>query len=165
MAVWKNVHRVHNLTEVWSLSTSVHTCPLIPFTSSKSIQPTFSPATYQCINAHLLLCCRWVCFVDPSVTAVSEGRLVDCCRGEEGCLAELPPEGGNVELTRKIQSCRSRQGAINCRGSVGSQCPLCRWGIFCWWPATDPHTPGGRGACTVISYGHKRDKVPILKEM
>lgn len=96
---------------VWGLSTSVHTCPLLPFTSSKSIQPTFSPATYQCINPHPSLCCRWVCFVDPSVTAVSEGRLVERCRGEEGCLAELPPPPRGRQW--RINKTRSKAAGVD----------------------------------------------------
>lgn len=81
---------------VWGLSTSVHTCPLLPFTSSKSTQPTFSPATYQCVNPHPSLCCRRVCFVDPSVTAVSEGRLVEWCRGGRGVFGRASPRGGEA---------------------------------------------------------------------
>lgn len=63
-----------------------------------------------------------MCFVDPFVTAVSEGRLVDGCReGERGCLAELPPTpaGGDGELTRKIQSCGSRQELSTVGGQLG----------------------------------------------
>lgn len=110
----------------------------------------------------------------PFVTAVLEGRLGGwCTEGVEGSTEGGDGSergGGGVavwqsfpstgcrrwritrEKIQKLRGCGSLTGAINCRGSVGSQCPLCRWGIFCWWPATGPHTPGGRGACKVISY-------------
>lgn len=84
-----------------------HICP---YTSAptfdiqqvRSNQPSVQPPS-KCINPHPSLCCRWVCFVDPSVTAVSErqARWV-MQRGKRGCLAEPSPpkEGGNGELTR-----------------------------------------------------------------
>lgn len=78
-----------------------------------SDQPSLRPP----INAHLLLCCRWVCFVDPSVTAVSEGRLVDWCRGEKGCLAELPSQGKRWRTNKKDPKLQEAAGgAINCQG-------------------------------------------------
>lgn len=137
-----------------------HICPyvslLLTFTSSKVLfKLTFSPATYLCVNRPVSRCVvRWVCFVDPSVTAVSEGRLFEWCRGKEGCLAGLPqgPTGGDDgEITRPHLKLQESRGAINCQESAGSRCPLCRWGISCWWPATGPHRPGGKGACRVIS--------------
>ncbi len=89
---------------VWSLSTSVHTCPLLPFTSSKFTQPTFCPATYECVNPHPSLCCGRVCFVDPSVTAVSEGRLVEWCRGGRGVFGRASPRGGRQWRINKTRS-------------------------------------------------------------
>lgn len=98
-----------------------HICPYIsaPTFYIQQVHSTNLQSSHLSMR-HLLLCCRWVCFVDPSVTAVSDGRLVDQCRGGEGCLAELtPPEGGDGELTRKIQSCRSRRVLSTVRGQLG----------------------------------------------
>lgn len=77
-------------------------------------------------------------------------------RGRGGWFGRASPLGGGRRINKKDPKLQKFMGAINCRGSVGSQCQLCRWGIFCWWPATDPHMPGGRGACRVISCRHKR---------
>jgi len=162
-------HTIWSMMCVWSLSTSVHTHPLLlPCTSSKSIQtnlPTFRPATYLCINpppppSLVVLSASVLCW------SLRHSRLRRPARwvmqsGREGRLAELPPEGRGEELTRPDRKLRESTGAINCRGSVGCQCPLCRWGTSCWWPATGPHTPGGRGACRVISCGHRWDTVGI----
>lgn len=105
MAVWRNVHRVHNLTESSEASAhlSIHVRSYLWHPASPFNQPSVQPPS-KCINPHPSLCCRWVCFVDPSVTAVSErqARWV-MQRGKRGCLAEPPPpppEGGNGELTR-----------------------------------------------------------------
>lgn len=50
-AVWRNVHRVHNLTELCEasahLSIHVHSYLLHP---AKSIKPNLSPDAYLCIN-------------------------------------------------------------------------------------------------------------------
>lgn len=104
-----------------------HICPYTS-TPTFNIQP--SPLNRTSVQAPICastpprpsLRCRWVCFVDPSVTAVSEGRLVEWCRGEEGCLAEpLPLEGGQWKINKtKIQSCRSQQEL----STVGGQLSL-----------------------------------------
>lgn len=52
---------------------------------------------------HPWLCCRWVCFVEPSATAVSEGRLSDA-EGERGVWQSLPQRGGDGELWDQIQA-------------------------------------------------------------
>lgn len=143
---------------VWSLSTSVHTCPLLPFTSSKSIQPTFSPGTYLRINP-IPRCVVGECALLIPLSQLSQkaGSLSDA-EGKRGVWQSSPPpnlprerRGRRWRITRPDPKLQESTGAINCRGSVGSQCPLCIWGISCWWPATGPRTPGGRGACRVIS--------------
>lgn len=165
MAVWRNVHRVHNLTESCEasahLSIRVRSYLLHPASSlnQPSVQPPMNASTPipRCVVGECAL------LIPLSQLSQKAGSLSDA-EGEEGCLAELPPaEGGNGELTRPDPKPQESTGAINCRGSAGSQCPLCRWGISCWWPATGPHTPGGRGACRVISCRHRRDTVRVLK--
>lgn len=150
----RDVHRIPNVTE--SLESSAHLSIRFHsyFFPIESMQPTFIPATYLCINPFLVVL-RECALLIPlshwlSSEAESEDKLLKWCRGEEGCLAELP-RGRQWRITRPDPKLRKVTGGINCRGSVGSQCPLCIWGIFCWWPAIGPHTPGGRGACRVIS--------------
>lgn len=82
-----------------------------------------------------------------------------------GVFGRASPGGRQWRINKKDPKLQESTGAINCQGSVGFQCPLCRWGISCWWPATDPHTPDGTGACMVISCRYKRDKVLILNEI
>lgn len=88
---WKRVHRG---VEWWSLSTSAYL--LLPFTFSKvpstvhQHPPPPPPVSPRCVVGECAL------LISPPrhpVTAVSEGRLFERCRGEERCLAELllPP--------------------------------------------------------------------------
>lgn len=54
--------------------------------------------------------------------------------------------GGDLvkEMGRPLAS-----SSLSCRLPAVSQCPLGRWGTSCSWPATGPHTVGGRDAYTV----------------
>lgn len=71
-----------------------------------------------------------MCFVDPSVTTVSEGRLTDRCRrvevgvvGAKGLVWQSflpdPAGGGGGEITTKIRSCRSRRELSAVGGQLG----------------------------------------------
>lgn len=68
--------------------------PASPF-NQPSVQPPMNAST-----PNPSLCCRWVCFVDPSVTAVSEGRLVEWCRGEEGVFGRASPGGRQWRINK-----------------------------------------------------------------
>lgn len=155
---WKRVHRG---VEWWSLSTSAYL--LLPFTFSKvpstvHQHPPPPPPRLPSLR------CRRVCFVDfppapPRHSRLRRQTLWAMQRGREvfGRAPPPPPthtpEGGDgrINETRSEAAGTDVGGAISCRGSAGSQCPLCRWGTSCWWPTTGQRTPGERGACRVIS--------------
>ena len=64
------------------------------------------------------------------------------------------------------QTVRLHPCDISCLGGAASRCPRGRLDTSCWSPATDPHSPGGRGACRVNAWtgetGEKRKKVNRL---
>ena len=121
VAVWRNVHRVHWQSRV----KPQHICPYVSaatFTSSKvpfdqpSVQPPICAST-PCPS----LCCGWVCFVDPSVTAVSGGGPVEWCRGGRGVFGRaFPPRREAMENSQdQIRSCGSRQEPSTVGGQLG----------------------------------------------
>lgn len=95
---------------MWSLSTSVHTCPLLPFTSSKSIQPTFSPATYLRLNP-IPRCVVGECALLIPLSQLSQkaGSLSDA-EGKRGVWQSSPLPtrerggGGDGESRDRIQA-------------------------------------------------------------
>lgn len=77
----------------------------------------------------------------------SEGKKF-CCKG-------LWP----YDLIRKMV-CPAN--SFSCPSRAVFQCPPCRLGTSCWWPATGPRILGGRDACRVTSCG-KRSTINFLK--
>lgn len=158
----------HNVTDVWKPQ---HLCP---HTSAPTFyvrqSPSNQPSVQLAINAstrpsRIVLQVSVLCWsLCHSLRGQARRRMQ---RGREGLFGRASPYTGGRRwrINKKDPKLRESAGAINCRGSAGSQCPLCRWGIFCWWPATGPHMPGERGACRVISYKTQekdRDEVRIF---
>lgn len=160
MGVWRNAHREHNVTASRHtsahLSTHVHSYLPHPAGSTgpqSRYTSTRRPPSLIVLKVSVL--CRALCH--SCLTGTQRGNRE---------FGRPSPRGRRWRITRSDSKLQESTASINCLGSVGSQCPLCRWGISCWWPTTGPHTPGGRDACKVISYGEReKKKVQILIEI